>query len=201
MTDILDPVPHWTHELAQLRSRAAKLGRRRPSPEAPLAEVVEEMLAACASVLQELAGAHGECQKLRAELEKERAAWEHLFDAVPGACVLTDDQGVIVNANRSAGLVLNVNARRLAERQLLLFTEDRTSFGVLLQRLSAGEVPLRASLTLRPRERRPLETDVIVTAGLPNQSGVWLWFFVSRGQSQTGERDDSAATQLIAAPR
>jgi PAS domain-containing protein len=185
MTSSIDPTRSWTRELAHLRTRALKLGLRRPAVESPLADITEEALTACASLLRDLAGSQLECERLRAEIRSEAAAWEHLFEVVPVASVLTDPSGLILNANHAAGVLLNVSAKRLKERQLFLFCEDREAFNGLLQQLAHGEGLLQVSLTMRPRERRPMETGVVVSAVSPGHSTAWLWFFVRPHASET----------------
>jgi hypothetical protein len=78
-----DPVPRRTREVAHLRAQAVKL--RRESVQPPCAEVAEQALAACDSLLQDLANAG-------------------LFDAMPVACLVTDGFGSILNANRGRGV-------------------------------------------------------------------------------------------------
>lgn len=193
MQDTLDPIPHWTRQLAHLRARALKLGVRRPAAESPLGEVVDEALTVCDSLLRDLAGAQLDCRQLRAEVHAETVAWKHLFEIIPTVSVLTDGRGVILDANRAAGLFFNVSAKHLKERQLLLFTADRDAFGSLLQRLAGERRQLRTSLTWRPRERRPVEAEVIVAPASPDQSDVWLWFFVSSREARVADRQHSLA--------
>jgi PAS domain-containing protein len=177
-----------TRELSQLRTRALKLDRLRPAPDAGLVQVVEEALASCAVLLQDLAELHIERQLLRTEADEQTAAWEHLFDLLPLPCVVTDSRGEILNANPEAGRLLNVTARRLKGRQLLLFTESREALGALLHQVASAEEPVRASLMIRPRERKAVETVVVLAAASPKQSGARLWFFTShRGVRSAGE--------------
>jgi PAS domain-containing protein len=208
MHDTLDSTPYWTRELTRLRARALKLTSRRPAPESPWGDIVEQALTACGSLLRDLAGAQLECERLRGEVRAEKTAWEHLFDAMPGACVLTDAKGVILSANRAAGLFLNMSNRRLKERQLLLFTEDRDAFSGLLELLIAGSEQARATLTIRPRERRPIETDLFVVPAFPYQPPAWLWFLLSHAEAQSSNRhqvfaidSDDRGSTLSAASR
>ena len=101
MTNTIDPVPYWTREIEQLRAQVVK-NRRRSDPSA-LGDVAERALMVCETLLQELAGARLECERLRAEARTETATWERLFDVMPGACLLTDGASAILTANRAAG--------------------------------------------------------------------------------------------------
>src|SRR5688500_15458414 len=107
MIKIADPVRRWTRQLGELRAQVAKNGR------AAGAELMENALTLCDSLLRDLAGIHLECDKLRGEVRRCSAAWDHLFEMMPSPCLLTDGAGEIVNANRAAGTVLNLSAKAL----------------------------------------------------------------------------------------
>lgn len=186
MTVTLDPVPRWSREVAQLRAQARKI-RRGSSPKE--AEVAEAALETCDSLLRDLAGAQLECERLQTKVQTEMAVWERLFDVMPRACLLTDSSGHIVNANSAAGALLNVSARHLKDRQLLVFTRDRDAFRVLLQRMSHGrEAEVQGSLGIRPRERRPVQMAVRVVPLSPG-AGMWLWFFVPGDEAATHQSE------------
>ena len=171
MIKIADPVRRWTRQLGDLRLHAAKNGR------AAGAELIEEALGICDALLRDFAGLHLECDKLRGELRASYAAWDHLFEAMPAACVLTDDAGAIVEANRAAGAVLNLSPRALKGRQLMVFAENRPAFETLLRSLAAdGEDEHRARLLLRPRDRKPSNVDVVIVPLHEEPSGRLLWF-------------------------
>jgi PAS domain-containing protein len=174
MTNTIDPVPRWTRAFARLRVEAVKL--RRGSPPPPSEDVTEQALAMCDSLLQELAGAGLECERLRAAVGTETATWEQLFDIMPVACLVTDGLGSILNANRAAGVFLNVSAKHLTDRQLLMFFTEREGFHALVQRLCPGTGDHRATLLVRPKERKTRETDILVVPFSNGHSGLWLWF-------------------------
>jgi PAS domain-containing protein len=199
MTDRIDPVPFWTRELTQLRGKALRL-RGRPESRADH-EVIEAALAACDSLLRELAAAHLECERLRVSGSADTAAWERLFDIVPCAWLSTDSAGLILDANELASALLNVSIRHLRGRQLWVYTNNRKVFADLLARLNHGQGPEEATLKLRPRDRRPVDVDVIVMPGPPNQPGVWRWFIGPCGQFQTPKSEETAdASQSMQAP-
>ena len=172
-----------TRELTQLPgARAQRLERHGRATEAGPAQVVEEALASYASMLEELSQLHIECRRLRKEADGQTAAWEHLFDLLPVACVVTDSHGEILNANPAAGQLLNVTGKRLRGRQLLLFTEDREALRALLP---AGHRrwTARAPLVIRPREHKAVATTAIVAVESPT-SGARLWFLTRNVPSQ-----------------
>jgi PAS domain-containing protein len=173
-----DPVPHWTRQILLLRSEFSQLSRRGGAGKA--GDLVESALSACDSLVRDLAGAKLECEHLRAEVRTADIEWSRLFDSIPGACLLTDAAGCILNANHAAGVLLNVSAKHLKNRQLRVFTEDRDAFGTLLVRVSREtDCEVRATLTFRPRERRPTPIEVIVRALSEEREDVWIWFLAS----------------------
>ena len=182
MTDQIDPVSHWTRQLGHLRAQALKRARIGPPP---CGDITDTALEACDGLLRDLAGARLECDRLRAEIRTSDAAWEHLFDMLPSACLLTDSAGSIRNANRAAGVLLNLSAKRLKDRELVVFSEDRAAFSELLYRLTrSGDDEVRATLTFRHRERRPAAMQVAVKP-LTSHDGLWLWFVTATSQAHT----------------
>lgn len=179
MSDTANPTTRWARELAHLRMRSLDL---RHVPAQPRGEgVAEAALAACDAILAELGGAYRECERLRTEVRAESMAWERLFELMPCACLVTDTQGLIVDANRAAGLVLNVAASRLKDRQLLVFTEARDAFVAVLKQLAFAR-PIQTTLTVRPRERRPAQMRVSVAPLGEQPNGLWLWFLEGAGE-------------------
>ena len=173
MTTTIDPVPFWIRRLADLRAQA---GKRTGGSQMPCAEITDSAFEFCDGLLRDLAGARLECERLRDDVRRADDAWENLFDAVPNGCLLTDSAGVIVNANRAASVLLNLSAKRLKDRELVVFSQDREAFASLAQELRhGGSDQLRATLTFRPRERRPVTMQVIVKP-LTSRPGLWLWF-------------------------
>ena len=156
-------------------------------------------MAACDGLLRDLAGVHVECERLRDQVRAEIATWEHLFDAMPGASLLTDDAGVIRDANRAAAAILNTSAKHLKDRQLLVFSQDRAAFSALLQRLARGGEHVCATMVLRPRERKATAVNVIAVPLSPDHAGGWVWFFSPNTDSQKASRADSVAADTISA--
>ena len=180
MADTLDPTPRWIRELTNLRSRIQR-GR---SSGATRPELIDETLAACDGLLRDLAGEHLECERLRGAVRAEAAMWEHLFEAMPGPCLLTDSAGSIRTANRAAATILNTSAKHLKDRQLIVFSEDREAFTALLRRLARGGEHIRATIAVRPRERKARRVDVIVVPLSGDETGQWAWFLSPNSSSQ-----------------
>jgi PAS domain-containing protein len=169
MTQTIDPVPYWSRQLSQLRTRTVKRGRQEP-----IEELTEAALSACDALLRDLAGVQLEYERLRAELRAAVSASESLFEMMPIACVMTDEDGVIVEANREAGQLLNVSAKRLKDRDFIVFCEERRPLEGLLRLLAQGtSEALEATLLFRPRECRPSKLNLRVVR---HPQGSYLWF-------------------------
>jgi PAS domain S-box-containing protein len=136
--------------------------------------VTEEAVDLCGMLLRETAAAELEVRRIAAHQREERLLHKHLFNKLPIACVTTDASGYIRTANRAAALLLGVSAPALEGRLLLLFAEDRAGFQDLLQSRDGGTH--YATLTLRPRELRPLKVQVTLAPDAPRDATGWVWF-------------------------
>ncbi len=182
----------WTRELANLRGRAVKCGLRAGGPLNPLAQVTEDTLAAGEAMLQELAASVLECERLRGEVRAEADEWEHLFAAMPMACIVADRNGGILDANHAAGLLLNLGPKRLKGRNLLVFSKDRVAFADVVERAAVQADALTTSLIFRPRERKPLPVTIRVVPPTPDSSGPWLWFLSAPASPASGTLSEEA---------
>jgi PAS domain-containing protein len=174
MTEGTTSTARWSRELAHLRTRALKA---RPARSGTLTSgLTEDSLGMCDALLRDLAGAYLRCERLHARIHTEVTAWERLFDVMPSACVLTDQAGAILNANHAAGSLLNIAPRYLRDRDLLVFTDPRDLFRSVLERMACAPEDVHVTFTVRPRERKPVKTDVLVVPLSRNQPNLWLWF-------------------------
>ena len=94
---------------------------------------------------------------------------------MPVACLVTDGLGSILNANRAAGVFLNVSAKHLKDRQLLVFFADRHGFNALMQRL-ARHWRTSSDAVGAAQRAQTKETDILVVPLSNGHSGLWLWF-------------------------
>ncbi|MGB2716505.1 MAG: hypothetical protein WBC51_20145 [Vicinamibacterales bacterium] len=194
MTHTLDPIPHWTRHLAALRRDAVK--RSRIGQHARCEGVTELALAACDGLLRDLAGTRLECDQLHEAFRRSAAAWEELFHLIPWACLLTDHVGLIVEPN-PAGVLLNVSSNRLKDRELIVFSDDRTAFDARLHRLArAVDDQLHATITIRPKERKPANFDLLVTPLNGDRAGQWIWFIERAQELHTASFDVIASAAL-----
>ena len=182
-----DDCRRWTTAITQLRSRAAKARRAPLAPE--IVELIEQSLTLCDAMVRELAGAALQVDHSTLKLDAQTALWAHLFDEMPAACIETDADGVIVGANRAAGVLLNTSVKHLAARLLMHFTEDRDQFGQLLRGLSGENAGQRYALIVRPRERAPVAVEATVMVRNPGDLSSWLWFFTPTEQRTISRHD------------
>ena len=180
----------WARQLATLQRRAAKPAlRAHPSP---LTEITEDALAVGVAMLEEMAQQHFDCDQLRSELSGQVAAWQHLFEIMPTACVITDEAGLVVEANRAAGLLFNISPKGLQRRPLIVFFEDRDAFNQLSGAVRSQRIAIPARLTVRPKERRSSRIPTVAAPAMTS-GGEWtLWFLGDAG---------AAATALAEGPR
>ena len=91
--------------------------------------------------------------QMRSALDTERRRYWELFDAAPDPYVLTDLHGNILEANRRACTLLNINAVFLSGKPLAIFVgaEDRGQFRAVLELLAHEQAVSSFELRLRPR--------------------------------------------------
>jgi PAS domain-containing protein len=171
-----EPVRRWVRVVAALRARRLKIRRTDGAAAAALDALLTEALDVSDSLMQELAGAHLESQRLQREVHAEAVNRQHLFDQVPMACLATDETGLIQNANPTAAELFNVSARHLRDRQLLHFAADRDAFALMLRALPFDDSQLQAVMRIRPRERSLSKLNARVVAERSVAPGSWLWF-------------------------
>jgi PAS domain-containing protein len=184
----------WTPIVARIKTRlAARNGSTPPKLEAALDEAAETFDA----LLQDLAGAETANRNLRSRITRLESEWDHLFQRMPVACVLTDASGTIRRANDRAADLLNTSVRHLQRENapLTYFVHDRQPFFVLLNALgTAGEV--QAALLMRPRERALMMIDVSAVPHPVDSESLWLWFLVPGLPQRTERRQVMSADSL-----
>ena len=160
--------------LATLEGREAVATK--PSAEAmraalrELSEVLEELRVAT----EQLHAAFDDLTVARQEALANAARYRELHEGLPLACILSDQDGQVEQANALAATLLNVAKPYLPGKPLLLFLPERESYFRLLDQVrSAGSATQRAML--RPRDRKPRPVSIGV-ASLPQQLR-WCWVF------------------------
>ncbi len=115
----------------------------------------------------------------RSQVEAERQRYKDLFDFMPIAYLVTDEQGKIIEANRAAAKLLNVEQRFLDNKLLVNFipTAGRKAFRSKLTKLHPLIKLQEWTLRLQPRYCEVLDVAVTIAVAhnLPDNSITWCW--------------------------
>lgn len=174
-------VRRWTLEIDAIRRRAA---RSIAGSETAIGTMLASCLTTCENLLQELVRGEEERDRLRRVASAERDNWQRLFDIIPPACLLTDRDGFILSANRAAALLLNVACTRLRGQLLPHFFIDRDRLRESLQDQARLGNPVRIPVRLRPREKAPVDVDVVIAADAGIAEGERLWFLLPSSEAR-----------------
>jgi CheY-like chemotaxis protein len=97
--------------------------------------------------------------------------------AAPAPTVITDAAGLIISANAAAGRLLNLSARGMRERSLLsFFAPGRERMAQHMRRALEGQI-VQERATIRPRDRKPFNVRVDISASSFEQGGALEWVF------------------------
>jgi PAS domain S-box-containing protein len=148
-----------------------------------LDQALEELRTLQEQVLEQLE----QTDALRAELAKERDKYWRLFNSLPDACILTDADSAIVEANRGAAELFNISQRFLVGKVLSVFvSEDRGRFLLQVAQLAREGGSAEMTLRLRPRERAPVDVAAHLAIDGPGQIR-WLIHPVAEGAQQEAD--------------
>lgn len=114
--------------------------------------------------LEELQLQNEELHLAQVALEVQKLRYQELFDLAPNAYLVTNDQGIIKEANQIAATTLNVPQRFLIGKPLVLFIaeEKRQLFNVQLTELQEAGNKVRLKLRFLPRNLQPFNADLLL---------------------------------------
>jgi PAS domain S-box-containing protein len=129
----------------------------------------------------------------REALEREREKYLELFELAPDACILTDSQGVIREANFAATQLLGVTAQFLPGKPLPAFFEEnaRNAFRHQLDQLCGSTGSDEWEIRLAPRNGTPIHVSVSV-ARIGKDSGLTTYRWVVRDITRQKRAEASA---------
>ena len=166
---------------AAAEKRLMTLTQQQERGERPSAHLSRTVLRELGEALEELRVATEHLQLAADDLAVSRReatvtadSYRELYEGLPIPCILTDENGMVGEANAHASKLLNVAAPYLAGKPLLLYLPQRDTYFRLLEEVSVGGVA-RTRALVRPRDRKPLEMNVTVTA--LKQQVRWCWVF------------------------
>ena len=120
---------------------------------------------------EELRVQNNELANTRLTVEAQRARYLELFEFAPDGYLVTDPQGVIREANRSTGELLNIPADQLVGKAMVSYirVEDRKAFLLQLNNLPEIGLVREWDISLQPREGEALPVAMTV-AVMPGES-------------------------------
>ena len=152
----------------------------------PPADLLTEALEELNVTIEELQVAQEElCQRndelvsayQRVETKQQR--YLELFEFAPDGYLVTDQQGKILAANRTAAAQLNLPQKHLVHKVMALFVAepDRRAFRQALLRLEQVDRLPEQLLQLQPRDNPPFEAALTVTAthSATGETSGWRW--------------------------
>jgi PAS domain S-box-containing protein len=187
------PVARWQDDVARARARASSLpqaanGAAGNAAFEELALSFEE-LSVADEELRAQNEALGRAQDL---LAAEQARYEALFDQAPVAYLVTDPNGVVVEANRAACELLHCPPDHLVGKPLIVFTRDRSRrrLRTLLQDVehAAGSTTLALSLVDRRQKRRRVAVTVATARDATDAVIELRWLLVDRTRAAHAAR-------------
>ena len=116
-----------------------------------------------------------EAQKI---LETERQRYQDLFDFAPDGYLVTDANGLILEANQFASKLLEIPHHSLVGKPLLVFISpgDHTSFHHLLSTLKLEHTVKSQELKLLPRKGAEISVEVTIAAAKdPSEKDTLRW--------------------------
>lgn len=168
------PSRSWTLSIARVKTRAADPRKVPPA----VRGVVDEILVACDALATELGDTELQLEQMRQEVLRQSAAYDHLFQQMPVACVVIDTSGRILKGNTEAGAILNVSPKKLGDRLLLHFVQDRETYLSMMAAVTP-QTPARCAIVVRPRERAPLEVELHIVCAAPGDDDAVRYCFLT----------------------
>ena len=139
--------------------------------------------------LEELQQQNEELHLAQVALEVQKLRYQELFDLAPNAYLVTDEQGIIREANHIAATTLNVPQRFLIGKPLVLFIaeEKRQLFHVQLTELQEADNKVRVKLRFLPRNLQPFNAELLlakISDWEGNLIGLRVCIYESEGKPQ-----------------
>ena len=163
-----DPVTldEFTRELASARRRIAPYlappnADQGVAPGAPIDEV-QLMLEELHVAEEEMRQQTDELILTRDEVERERARFIELFEEAPDAYLVTDEAGVVREANHAAERMLQLDRSRLRGKPLAAMVDEdfRRTFRLMLDLRCGAPENIAFDTTIRPRDGAPIDVSV-----------------------------------------
>ncbi len=161
---------NFTKQVASINIRLGSLYQgvkpNSPIPVEVMPTALKELGFVCEELqvaLEELQQQNEELHLAQVALEVQKLRYQELFDLAPNPYLVTDEQGIIQEANHLAATTLNVPQRFLIGKPLILFIaeEKRQLFHVQLT-LQQADNKAKLKLRLLPRKLQPFNAELLV---------------------------------------
>lgn len=181
------PVEEFQEYIEQLYSRVEGLLQGADSkvilPEQHLvAEALEELQTAVEELKvaqEEILSSNEELATARQALEGERQRYQDLFEFAPDGYLVTDEFGIIQEANRAATILLGVSRKFLIGKPLVQFIvfSQRRDFRTKLNQLGETDSVDEWEVRLAPRDRPEFDAALTVATArnLSKRLSGWRW--------------------------
>ncbi|MEH1943986.1 MAG: ATP-binding protein [Nostoc sp.] len=197
-------VDEFSQQIDTFSSRVTGLLQSTASEPYSQQELTVEAFEELKITLEELKIASEELQATRMVVENERQRYQELFDFAPDGYLVTDTNGIILEANRATTIHLNVLHRFLIGKPLLTFiarSDHQPFFNYLtqLQHLDRGG---EWEVCLQPREKICFDVALTVVT-VRNQQGQplalrWLMRDITKRKRLEAEREQLFASEQAA---
>ena len=179
---------------AEARFAAIQDAAASSSSEELLQETITELSIALEELNVSLEELHEQNQELmltRQAVEQERQHYQELFEFAPDGYLVTDEQGIIQEANSAVATLLNVRQVFLLGKPLTVFVAE-SDRQTLFQLLEAQHQ--KQELWMQPRRREPFPAAIAVSAIYTQGQLVgWRWLI----RDITEQKQAAAALLLL----
>ncbi|WP_250122786.1 ATP-binding protein [Chroococcidiopsis sp. CCMEE 29] len=128
---------------------------------------------------EELKAQNEELVIARAQVEAERQRYHDLFEFAPDGYLVTDNTGIIREANRTAAILLNVSRQYLLGKPLINFIpyEERRIFRAKLTQLHQIDWMQEWEIHLQPRDSEVFDAALTISTvrDWQGNSAGWRW--------------------------
>lgn len=175
-----------TQQIKAVRKRADALQNHAQRSPLPPSEILHDCLEELNTALEELRVAEEEVRQqneelinIRTELETERQRYKELFDFAPDAYLVTNTEGKILEANRTATSLLKIPQKYLQGKLLINFIPEnqRRAFRSQLMRLHQIKQIQDWEIHMQTREGGEFDAAISVTTVCDREGNTkgWRW--------------------------
>jgi PAS domain S-box-containing protein len=142
---------------------------------------------------EELRAQHEAIVATQRDLEIQHQRYRTLFDGAPDPYIVTDENGVIEEANSALGALLGVPAGQVVRKPLSSFIDAHTrrDLGVRLLDFAGGQRLHRRALELRAHDGRLIPIEATISVLDPASDGRRSFCWLLRDVSSRQETEDS----------